>query len=58
MYLMAGGSLEGLARQLGHEDTRMTIRNYAHLAESWRSAEAKRAAPSFGVLPENVTALR
>ena len=58
MYLMAGGSLEGLARQLGHEDTRMTIRNYAHLAESWRSAEAKRAAPSFGVMPENVTALR
>src|SRR4029077_10743261 len=48
-YLMARGSLEGLARQFGHADTRMTIRAYAHLASSWRSAEAKAAAPSFGL---------
>lgn len=51
-YLMAGGTLEGLARQLGHADTRMTIRAYAHLASSWRAAEAKAAAPSFGIMWE------
>jgi integrase len=50
-YLMAGGSLEGLARQLGHADTRMTIRAYAHLASSWRAAEAMAAAPTFGFAP-------
>jgi integrase len=58
-YLMNGGTLEGLAKQLGHSDTRMTIRTYAHLAGSWRKAEAAAFAPSFGVLPPtNVATLR
>lgn len=50
-YLMNGGTLEGLAKQLGHADTRMTIRIYAQLAGSWRKAEAAAYAPSFGIMP-------
>lgn len=50
LYLMGGGTLEGLARQLGHTDTRMTIRSYAHLSETWRAEEARQHAPSFGLL--------
>jgi len=49
LYFMGGGSLEGLARQLGHADTRMTIRSYAHLAEAWRAKEAQAHAPRFGL---------
>jgi len=47
-YLMNGGTLEGLAKQLGHADTCMTIRIYAHLAGSWRKAEAAAYAPALG----------
>jgi integrase len=56
-YLMSGGSLPGLARQLGHADTRMTTRHYGHLAESWRAEEARRHAPTFGTDPGNVVRL-
>jgi integrase len=56
-YLMSGGSLPGLARQLGHADTRMTTRHYGHLAESWRAEEARRHAPAFGGDPGNVVRL-
>lgn len=41
-YLMTKGSVSALAQQLGHSDTRMTTRHYAHLAESWRAEEARR----------------
>jgi integrase len=47
-FLMGGGSLPGLATQLGHADTRMTIRHYAHLADKWRAEEAREFAPTFG----------
>jgi integrase len=47
LYLMAGGSLPGLAQQLGHADTRMTILHYGHLAEDWRAEEARKFAPRF-----------
>ncbi|HVT58940.1 MAG TPA: site-specific integrase [Thermoanaerobaculia bacterium] len=50
-YLMAGGSLPGLARQLGHSDVRMTLRSYAHLANAWRAAEAQQHGLRFGVVP-------
>jgi integrase len=42
-YLMTQGSLPALAQQLGHSDTRMTTRHYAHLGESWRAEEARHA---------------
>jgi integrase len=48
-YLMGGGSLPGLARQLGHADVRMTLRSYAHLAHQWRAAEAQQHGPRFGI---------
>jgi integrase len=46
-YLMTRGSLAALAQQLGHSDTRMTTRHYAHLAESWRAEEARRTGLRF-----------
>ncbi len=47
-YLMSGGSLPALAAQLGHADTRMTVRHYGHLADSWRAEEARQYGPRFG----------
>jgi integrase len=53
-YLMNGGDLPGLAQQLGHADTRMTSRHYAHLASKWRSADVQRSALRLGLEPGNV----
>lgn len=50
LYLMNGGQLPDLAAQLGHADTRMTIRHYAHLADSWRAESARKFAPTFGAV--------
>ena len=50
-YLMGGGSLPALAAQLGHADTRMTVRHYGHLADSWRAEEARQYGPTFGIFP-------
>ncbi len=47
-YLMNGGDLPDLAQQLGHADTRMTLRHYARLADRWRAERAQRHVPSFG----------
>lgn len=49
LYLMGGGSLLSLAKQLGHTTTRMVERHYGHLADSWRAEEARKHAPSLGV---------
>jgi integrase len=54
LYLMGGGSLPALAAQLGHADTRMTIRHYGHLADSWRAAEARQHGPRYLSLPSVV----
>lgn len=58
LYLMNGGDLPALARQLGHADTRMTVRHYGHLAEGWRAEEARRHAPTFGHVPVRVAPVR
>lgn len=58
LYLMNGGDLPALAQQLGHSDTRMTVRHYGHLAEGWRAEQARRHAPSFGRSSTKVAALR
>jgi integrase len=47
LYLMAGGSLPALAAQLGHADTRMTVKHYGHLADSWRADEARQYGPRY-----------
>jgi integrase len=54
-YLMNGGSLPALAAQLGHGDTRMTIKHYGHLGDSWRAEEARRHAPDYGLLAAEAT---
>jgi integrase len=54
LYLMSHGDLAGLSKQLGHADTRMTIRHYGHLADRWRREEAERHAPSLGIDPSAV----
>ena len=37
-----------IAAQLGHADTRMTERHYAHLAPSYVADTIRAALPSFG----------
>ncbi len=59
LYLMSpGADLPGLAKQLGHADTRMTLRHYAHLAETWRAQQAQRHAPRLGLEQPTVVRFR
>ena len=46
--LMAGMTIEVLAQQLGHKDTRITMRHYAHLCPTFKQDSIRRYAPSFG----------
>jgi len=59
LYLMSpGADLPGLAKQLGHADTRMTLRHYAHLAESWRAQQAQQHAPRLGLQQPSIVRFR
>lgn len=58
LYIMSGGSLVALAKQLGHSTTRMVEKHYGHLAESWRKEEAQKHAPSFGLESGSVVRMR
>ncbi len=58
LYLMAGGGLIDLAKQLGHSTTRMVEKHYGHLADKWRAEQARRFAPSLGIEPGNVRRLK
>lgn len=51
LYLMAGGGLTDLAKQLGHSTTRMVERHYGHLADKWRAERARQFAPALGIKP-------
>ncbi|HEX4029244.1 MAG TPA: site-specific integrase [Terracidiphilus sp.] len=46
--LMAGMTIEVLAQQLGHKDTRITMRHYAHLCPTFKQESVRANAPSFG----------
>jgi hypothetical protein len=46
--LMAGMTIEVLAQQLRHKDTRITMRHYAHLCPQSKQESGRRNAPSFG----------
>jgi integrase len=46
--LMTGMTIEVLAQQLGHKDTRITMRHYAHLCPTFKQESVRRNAPSFG----------
>jgi len=52
LLIQAGASIEVIADLLGHADTRVTLRHYAHLADSVRR-EAVARLPSFGLEQDN-----
>ena len=58
LYLMGGGGLPDLAKQLGHSTTRMVEKHYGHLADSWRAERARQFAPTLGTRPANIERLR
>lgn len=47
--VMAGVPLTVIAQQLGHADTRMTERHYAHLAPSYVADTVRQHLPTMGV---------
>ena len=47
--VMAGVPLGVVATNLGHADTRMTEKHYAHLAPSYVAEQLRKYAPSFGI---------
>lgn len=56
---MKGVPMGVIAAQLGHADTRMTERHYAHLAPSYVADTVRAALPSLGIVePGNVVPLR
>lgn len=58
LYLMSGGALVALAKQLGHTTTRMVEKHYGHLADSWRAEEATKHAPALGLRRGSVVRMR
>jgi integrase len=55
---MNGAPLTVVAKKLGHANTRMTEKHYAHLAPSYVAETIRKCSPSFGVVDEsNVTAI-
>jgi integrase len=55
---MKGVPMGVIAAQLGHADTRMTERHYAHLAPSYIADTIRAALPGFGIVqPSNVVPL-
>ena len=46
---MAGMTFEVLAQQLGHKDTRITMRHYAHLCPTFKQESVRHNAPSVGL---------
>lgn len=56
LLAMRGVPMRVIADQLGHADTRMTERHYAHLAPSYVAATIRANFPTLGIVPEsNVT---
>jgi integrase len=50
LLVMAGAPLPVVAQNLGHADTRMTERHYAHLAPSYLAEQIRRFAPTLGTV--------
>ena len=58
-FVMNGVPLIVVAENLGHADTRMTEKHYAHLAPSYVANAIRAAAPKMGIgVASNVTTLR
>jgi integrase len=58
LLAMRGTPLDVIAAALGHADTRMTSRHYAHLLPSYVAQTIRANLPSFGSEPGNVARLR
>ncbi len=56
LLAMSGAPLNVIAKNLGHADTRMCERHYAHLAPSYLAETIRKYAPTIGTHePVNVT---
>ncbi len=56
---MRGVPMGVIAAQLGHSDTRMTERHYAHLSPNYVAETVRAALPALGIVDKsNVTALK
>jgi integrase len=56
---MGGAPLPVIAKQLGHADTRITEKHYAHLAPNYVADTIRASLPTLGIhQPTNVTALK
>jgi integrase len=53
LSVMAGAPLLVVARNLGHSDTRMVEKHYGHLAADYIAKEIRKAAPRFGMIPDD-----
>lgn len=59
MLAMRGVPMGVIAAQLGHSDTRMTEKHYAHLAPNYIADTVRAALPTMGIIePVNVSSLR
>lgn len=61
LMVQRGAELTVIAEQLGHADTRVTHRNYAHLGPSYVKDRVRATLPNMGIgaaLADNVTPLR
>jgi integrase len=58
LLAMRGVPLQVIAEALGHADTRITSRHYAHLMPSYVADTIRKQLPSFGIPQDNVTPLR
>ncbi len=50
---MGGVPLPVVAHNLGHADTRMTERHYAHMAPSYVAESIRKFAPRFGTVEQS-----
>jgi integrase len=57
LAVMAGMPLMIVARNLGHSDTKMAERHYAHLAPSYEAEAIRAHAPTFGIAAANIVPL-
>jgi integrase len=51
--VMAGVPLNVVAQNLGHSDTRMTEKHYAHLSPSYVAETIRRHTPTYGLMNED-----
>ena len=55
---MRGVPMRVIAEAMGHGDTRMTEKHYAHLAPSYVAETIRAKLPKLGIETDNVTPLR